>query len=355
MNNDPTGRAITTSCLVNNYDYGHFVRDAIESALQQSVPFDEIIVVDDGSTDGSAKLLTNAYAGHDRIRVLTKHNEGQLSCFNEGFARAQGQIIFFLDADDILEPNYVAKALDVYRSQAEVDFVFCGLRLFGDIDRVDLQYEQNCDLGYSAAITALKQHWIGAPTSCLSMRRWLLNEILPLPFVDSWRIRADDCLVFGASLAGARKYYIAEPLVRYRVHSQNRFFGVEQDKFTSYRRQLAINTLMEHYRRKLCYDPSRFGDFLHHEFSTIGQPSYRYLKGYSKLVMNSKASLTRRLSRIATMTRHYLGTRVKPAAPRKMPAVLTQATTAPAALSEAQPSSRDLLSTGQHQHPRKAA
>ena len=345
---------MTTSCLVNNYNYKQFVRDAIDSALEQTVSFDEIIIVDDGSTDGSAKLLTSTYAGHDRIRVVAKHNEGQLSCFNAGFAAAKGQVVFFLDADDILEPTYVAKALEIYRSQAEVDFVFCGLRMFGDVDRVDLQYENNCDLGYSAALTALKQNWIGASTSCLSMRRWLLNEILPLPFVDSWRIRADDCLVYGASLAG-RKYYLAQPLVRYRVHSQNRFFGLKLDKFAKYRHQLAINELFEHYRRKLCYDPDRFGDFLHREFATIGRPSYRYLRGYSKLVMNSKASLTRRLSRIAAMTRHYLRTRMNSAAPLKTPVIAAQTTAARATSNDSPSIRRGPVSTSHDRPTRKAA
>ena len=314
-------RDLTTSCLINNHNYLPFVVEAIESALGQTQPFNEIIVVDDGSTDGSAQLLASTYSGHNRVQLVTKRNEGQLSCFNEGFARAQGQIVFFLDADDVLESDYVAQTLEVYRALPEVDFVFCGQQLFGDLDRVYLQYEQDRDLGYSAVLTALKQHWIGAPTSCLSMRRSVLEEILPLPFVDRWRIRADDCLVFGSSLVGARKYFLAQPLVRYRVHARNRFFGRDQDKFTSYRRRLAINTLFEHFRRKLCYDPERFGELVHREFRTISRPTFRDLRHYSKLVLKSKAPRVRRLLRLAGMTRDYLRTRFQSPAPVCAPAL----------------------------------
>jgi glycosyltransferase involved in cell wall biosynthesis len=348
MNAESLMRAMTTSCLINSHNYVRFVREAVESALGQTTPFDEIIVVDDGSTDGSAEMLASNYAGHDRVRILAKHNEGQLSCFNEGFVRAKGEIVFFLDADDILEPDYVAQALEIYRTQKDVDFVFCGQRLFGEDDRVYLQYERDFDLGYSTVLTALKQHWIGAPTSCLSMRRSLLAKILPLPFVESWRIRADDCLVFGSSLAGARKYFLAQPLVRYRVHSQNRHFGRDQDKFANYRRRLAINTLFEHFHRKLCFDPAQFGDLMHREFRTIARPTRRHLRHYSRLVLRSNVPLIRRVTRFVDMLSYYLKARFK------------AASETPAATSSGRPSlspqlSRESLPTGQNPSTRKAA
>jgi glycosyltransferase involved in cell wall biosynthesis len=96
MTSDSPGRAMTASCLINNYNYVRFVGEAIRSALKQTVPFEEIIVVDDGWTDGSAKFLANAYGGHVGVRIVTKRNEGQICCFNEGFARTRAHIVFFL-------------------------------------------------------------------------------------------------------------------------------------------------------------------------------------------------------------------------------------------------------------------
>ena len=194
---------ITTTCLVSNFNYASYVGEAIDGALRQTVPFSEIIVVDDGSTDGSLEFLKARYSRQPLVQIVGKQNAGQLSCFNEGFARATGDIVFFLDADDIYEPQYVDEALRVYDRHPSCDFLACGRQMFGNKVGVSFRYPTDRDFGYSALNTAHRREWIGASTSCLSIRRHILDEILPLPFVHDWRTRADDCLVFGASLAGA--------------------------------------------------------------------------------------------------------------------------------------------------------
>ncbi len=299
---------MTTTCLINNYNYARFVGDAVDSALAQSVPFDEIIVVDDGSKDGSLELLRSRYAQRPTVQIVAKENQGQLSCFNEGYACSTGEIVFLLDADDMYEPNYVERALRVYSGNPDFDFVFCGYRQFGRRDGLQVNPAEGGDLGYSVILVSYLRSWIGASTSCLSMRRGVLEKILPLPFTEEWRIRADDCLVFGSSLAGARKYYLGEPLVRRRVHGENRFVGRSPDKVATYRRRLAINTLFAYLERKFCYDVERLADFHHHEFCTIAKPTFRQLMQYLRISKASRTTLIRRLGYITEMTRHYLRT-----------------------------------------------
>ncbi|MBI2823287.1 MAG: glycosyltransferase [Planctomycetia bacterium] len=298
-----------TTCLITNYNYARFLGDALDSVLAQSVPFDEVIVVDDGSTDASTEILAKIRARHPAIKLVAKDNGGQLSSFNEGFARATGDIVFFLDSDDVYEPNYVAQALKVYSRHPSCGFVACGLRQFGQSDAVKLAYPGDRDLGHSVILASFLRAWIGAPTSCLSMRREVLEKILPLPFREDWRTRADDCLVFGASLAGARKYYLAQPLVRYRVHDDNKFCRSVPDEGAVYRRRLAINRLFEHLERKLCYNVPRLADFPHREFCTIAQPTFRQLAQYARIALGSRVSLARRFACIGAMTGHYLRTR----------------------------------------------
>jgi glycosyltransferase involved in cell wall biosynthesis len=299
---------MTTACVISNYNYARFVGDAVDSALAQAVPFDEIIVIDDGSTDGSVELLASRYAQHQAVQIVCKDNAGQLSCFNEGFARTTADIVFFLDADDMYEPNYVEQALEVYDRDPALDFVFCQHRRFGQQDRLQARFSQDRDLGYSVILTACLREWIGAPTSCLSMRRNVLEKILPLPFLEAWRTRADDCLVFGASLAGARKYCLAPPLVRYRVHGDNQFFGRSQEACAVYRRRLAINVLFEHLERKFGYNVERLAEVHHREFRTIASPTFRQLLKYVRVSRGCRISHFRRLSCLADMISHFLRT-----------------------------------------------
>jgi glycosyltransferase involved in cell wall biosynthesis len=93
------------SVLITNYNYAHFLRAAIDSALQQTYPVAEVIVVDDGSSDDSRAVIVAAAAATTAGRLIIpvlKENGGQGSAFNAGFARSSGDIVLLLDADDIL-------------------------------------------------------------------------------------------------------------------------------------------------------------------------------------------------------------------------------------------------------------
>jgi glycosyltransferase involved in cell wall biosynthesis len=91
------------SIVVCNYNYAQFVEAAIDSALAQDHPRCEVVVVDDGSTDGSQKVIERY---RDRIRIiLLPNNRGQVAALNEAWPTAKYEIVVFLDSDDLLEPH----------------------------------------------------------------------------------------------------------------------------------------------------------------------------------------------------------------------------------------------------------
>src|SRR6266852_114001 len=96
--------AITITVLIDTYNYGHFIEEAIESVLSQDFPSEkmEILVVDDGSTDDTAERVRK-YG--ERVKYLYKDNGGQASAFNYGSARARGEYVALLDADDYWLPG----------------------------------------------------------------------------------------------------------------------------------------------------------------------------------------------------------------------------------------------------------
>jgi len=289
------------TCLVNSYNYRRFVSEAVDSALLQSRRVDQIVVVDDGSTDGSADLLRDRYGDEPRVEIVSQPNGGQLSCFETGVRLATGDVIFFLDADDVWEASYVQTVIEAFRSNPETDFVFCGLQRFGKETGENLPWANDRALGYSVALTSFKRSWKGASTSALSMRRWVLDRIFPVPFVEDWRIRADDCLVYGADLVGASKHYLAQSLVRYRVHDDNHWYGRPSTPSSKYRRKLALGRFVKSMQDRMGWDVERLPNLAHLEFETISQPTLKDLRRYSRLVRRADCSITTRLERVLGM------------------------------------------------------
>ena len=89
------------SVIINNYNYEKFIQEAIESVVNQSYKDYELIIVDDGSTDNSREIIERYSFKYSNIFPIFKKNGGQASCFNIGYKKAKGDIIAFLDSDDV--------------------------------------------------------------------------------------------------------------------------------------------------------------------------------------------------------------------------------------------------------------
>ncbi len=230
------------SIIINNYNYEKYVVEAIESAINQTYKNVEIIIVDDGSTDKSINILEEIAKTDNRIKLFCKSNGGQLSAFNYGYKKSSGQIISFLDSDDLYNDDYIENIVEVYSQRFDCDFLYCGFEEFGQINRNVIQaFDSRInDLGYTAFLTYCSHAWIGERTSAISLRRCLANEIFPVPFEEDWRIRADDCVIWMASICGGRKFYLAEPLVKYRVHGENLHFGKKKHIDGKYKRKVGV-------------------------------------------------------------------------------------------------------------------
>lgn len=239
---------LTTSCLINNYNYGRYVHEAVDSALAQTRPFDEVVVVDDGSTDGSPEILQRRYGQDPRVRIVLQVNGGQLSAFHAGLAHSSGEVVFFLDADDRYLPRRVERTLQVFSDHPACEAVLTPVILFGNKSGIGSMRDsrgryfktfetpephghfggREITVELSACCQDLPEtRWAGSPTSGLAVRRRMLQRFLPLPAErePEWKTRADDCIVFGLALANAVRFYLHSPLVEYRIHGENLFAG----------------------------------------------------------------------------------------------------------------------------------
>jgi glycosyltransferase involved in cell wall biosynthesis len=216
------------SVIVNNFNYARFLREAIDSALAQTGPRVEVIVVDDGSTDGSRELL----AGYgDRVTAVLKPNGGQASAFNAGFAQSHGEVVLFLDADDVLQPTAAGSALDLFDDPAVVNVHWPlwvtdeGGRRTGEI--LPRQALAEGDLR-EVVLRDGPDSYQGAPTSGNAWSRSFLTRVLPASEPE-YRQGADGYLITLAPLFG-RLRTVAQPQGCYRVHGRNQFWGGSTDE-----------------------------------------------------------------------------------------------------------------------------
>jgi glycosyltransferase involved in cell wall biosynthesis len=111
----------TVSLIIAAYNRGIKIAPTVDSVLAQTVVPNEILVVDDGSTDGTGDWVR---AHYPQVRVVTKVNGGTSAARNWGAEAAQSQILMFLDHDDTLMPHAVATLLDLFRTYPEARAVF---------------------------------------------------------------------------------------------------------------------------------------------------------------------------------------------------------------------------------------
>jgi glycosyltransferase involved in cell wall biosynthesis len=90
--------------LIPTYNRAYCLARAIDSALAQSYPHLEVLIVDDGSTDSTRKLVEGTYGGDRRVRYLYQPNGGVSSARNHGLRQARGDYVAFLDSDDVWKP-----------------------------------------------------------------------------------------------------------------------------------------------------------------------------------------------------------------------------------------------------------
>jgi hypothetical protein len=207
------------SVIIDNYNYARFVGEAIDSALAQTYRNVEVIVVDDGSTDDSRRVI-EAYG--ERIRTIFKRNGGQGSAFNAGYRLSSGSLVSFLDSDDVHLPSAIEKAAALF-DDPQVTKVHWPLALIdaegaplgrnypeGKLAHGDLR-DTVCRVGPT--------HFLHAPNSGNVWARWFLDALLPFP--EALYRNGCDTLLFEAAPFFGKIGCIDEPLTLYRQHGRN--------------------------------------------------------------------------------------------------------------------------------------
>ena len=246
--------------IVTCYNYHEYIGAALNSVVSQTVPFDSIIIVNDGSTDGSLEVIKAFSEKHNNIEVIDKPNGGQLSCLNSVVNLIRhDDCVFLLDADDFYPSDYVENVLGVWDCD-NVPYFFGDLKTFTDTDEAPatcrIQDEGPWIIDKSRYLTAMRFVYVGRPTSCQAVTGEVFLNVFPYHKDDDWRICADAVLVFGSSLKGFRKMYDPSIRIGYRVHDKNNYHRTPREKMVAANKDAdftrACNALCEH-----CLDGGR--------------------------------------------------------------------------------------------------
>lgn len=243
------------SVIVTNHNYGRFLRDAVDSVIAQTYPALECIVVDDGSHDESAAVLDALERAHPALRVLRlPQNGGQAVAMTAGLARADGDYVLFLDADDVLFPNCIAAQIAAHMcSRHAVGFTCCdALQIVdgravvarnGNISAAFLRRPIETEAVSSTALAALGDlgfdlppvsaacvrpigsgdvGWPWSTTSSMLFRRDALDLVVGARAFAELRIATDNYLAHAVNqLTGS--LILDAQLVGYRLHGSNGF------------------------------------------------------------------------------------------------------------------------------------
>lgn len=217
----PTSQFVTTtagikeliSVVIPTYNHVRFLEDAIQSALKQSYPKVEIIVVDDGSTDSTHTLVERF---GERVHYIWQENRGLSGARNTGIAAARGEYIALLDADDFWEPNYLESVHRVLAADARLGAVYTGLQF---VNSKGERLPQPCvsTVPSDQLYDRLLDGEFFAPSAVL-VRRTCFERVgifdVALRASEDWDMWLRVAQVY--AFAG-----IAQPLLNYRVHGSN--------------------------------------------------------------------------------------------------------------------------------------
>jgi glycosyltransferase involved in cell wall biosynthesis len=208
----------TVSIIITSFNYARFLNNAIDSALGQTFPDKEVIVVDDGSNDNSRQIIS----GYGKqITAVLKENAGQASAFNAGFLVSKGDIILFLDSDDALSPDAVEEVVKVWRSgMSKVHYRLQWIDAQGNLLNNHVPPVKYRLPSGDLKPTILTQGvYRTPPTSGNAFSRQFLRAVLPIP-EQNWRLCPDAFLHAQAPFygeIGANE----KTLGHYRVHGSN--------------------------------------------------------------------------------------------------------------------------------------
>ncbi|WP_107853135.1 glycosyltransferase family 2 protein [Oceanimonas marisflavi] len=183
---------VSFSVIVPAYNVENYIEEAIDSILNQTVLPSEIIVINDGSTDGTPEVLKK-YEHNALFEIIHTENRGLGEARNRGLAESSSEYVYFFDSDDTLEPDFIEKMLGFIAGYDDPDLIFFSGRSFLDDDLVSSSFMPDysrcfneCFLNSFDLMSSLYSEKAFFPSACLYVSKkslWVKNNLRFKPIV----------------------------------------------------------------------------------------------------------------------------------------------------------------------------
>ena len=302
--------SLRLSVLISCYNCGQYIEQAVGSILDQERQVDEIIIVDDGSTDDTPTYLQAAKALDPRVVVERTENRGQLAAMLRGIELATGDIVFFMDADDLYKPEHTRVFMELFERLPHVDYCYGDYEEFGDRQGVyrTSPHGRDHDHGRTSLLSKYSLRTYGSVTSVAAVRRALLLPLLRFPdhWITDWPVAGDLALNHFVSLAGGRKMYRFGDTVRYRVHGKNDHLKQAQLADSSWMmRRFKANRWVARVASEMCPGDALL-PYIGREVRTIPRLSGTEYRHLVRLLIRSPLPCMARWMLIASITKKRL-------------------------------------------------
>jgi len=232
------------SVIIAVFNGERYLKDAIDSVINQTYRPVEIIVVDDGSVDNTAEIAQS----YNTIRYLYQSNQGHPGAMNSGIEATSGEFIAFLDADDIWVQGKLKLEVDYLKNHPEIDYVIAKMKNFteSESDRSRLRTKDLLLNEYAALILGT-----------MVVRRTVFEQVGY--FDSSYQYAKDVDWFIRAKEAGTRMAILPETLLHRRLHDSNMSYDQESRKVEFLRViKASIN------RKRICGSHNKEMDNNHH-------------------------------------------------------------------------------------------
>ncbi|CAA6813600.1 MAG: Unknown protein [uncultured Sulfurovum sp.] len=214
---------------ITNYNYGKYIQQAIESVLKQSFQDFEILIIDDGSTDNSKKII-NQYLSYDKIKIIYQQNLGLTKSNNKALDLANGKYIMRLDADDILLENSLEIFINEFKKDSSLGMIFGNWYVIDEYNNIIFEQKR---FDFENEVSLLDQPAHGA---CTMFKTEFLQE---LGGYDESLTRQDGYELWLRFIKRFKIKNVNQSIFKYRMHGEN--LTSNENKLLSTRSKILIN------------------------------------------------------------------------------------------------------------------